>query len=84
MTDNREQEISQALRQLTADHQQGRLSLAAYRRLRRTLLAKADTDQELMPIHGDTVSAGARPGIVVWLALIAIVLLLATVGWLLR
>lgn len=84
MTASREHEISLALRQLTADHQQGRLSLAAYRRLRRTLLDKADKDEELMPIGGDAVSANARPGIVVWLAIVVIVLLLATVGWLLR
>jgi hypothetical protein len=84
VTGTREQEFSQALRQLASDHQQGRLSLAAYRRLRRELLEKADTDEELMPVQHDTVPTRVRPGMVVWLAVVLIMLLLATVGWLLR
>lgn len=81
---DRETEISAALKQLTRDHQQGRLSLAAYRRLRRALLDKADKGQDILPPGGVEVPATARPGIIVWLAFVAIVLLIAIVAWLLR
>lgn len=82
--DNREQEIARALRQLGLDHQEGRLSMASYRRLRRSLLEMADKGEEILPLVSRNAARRVRPGIVVWLAGLAIVLLLVTLGWLLR
>lgn len=82
--DNQEQHIARALRQLAIDHQEGRLSMAAYRRLRRSLLEKADSGEDLLPLHSGDSRRRPRPGVVVWLAFAAIVILLAGLGWLLR
>ena len=82
--ENREQGIAQVLRQLSADHQNGRLSMSAYRRLRRELLDRAVRGEDIISLPTDQVSADARPGIMVWAAVVVIVLLLVAVGWLLR
>ena len=87
MTDtgeNREAELAGALKQLSLDYHEGRLSMAAYRRLRHTLLDRIDQDKDTMPLAGDKLSRGVRPGWVVWVAIAAIVGLLAGLGWLLR
>ncbi|MDH3645143.1 MAG: hypothetical protein OER80_00030 [Gammaproteobacteria bacterium] len=78
-----EQEIAKALKQLVDDHQHGRLSMPAYRKLRHRLLHMAASGKETGVAGGD-IPSGKRPGAVVWIAIISIILLLVLLGFLLR
>lgn len=82
--DTRELELARALRQLTTDHHAGRLSMSAYRRLRRRLLEASESGEELMPLLTGQIPATSRPGRVVWAAVLGILVLLAMLLWLFR
>ena len=83
-SDNREHELAQALRQLATDHQYGRLSLDAYRRLRRVVLEASESGEDVMPLLTGEIPKSKRPGIVVWIAVLGIFVLLVMLAWLLR
>jgi len=83
-SEKREQELAEALRQLATDHQYGRLSLDAYRRLRRVVLDASESGEDIMPLLTGEIPKSKRPGIVVWIAVLGIVALLAMLAWLLR
>ncbi len=82
--DQREQELERAMRQLVADHHAGKLSMGAYRRLRRTLLEASESGEELLPLLSGEIPKTARPGWVVRGAVGGIVALLLLLLWLFR
>lgn len=82
--DRREQELSQALRQLANDYQFGRLSMGSYRRLRRTVIEASESGKAIQPLLTGEIPESARPGPVVWVSIGLIVALLALLFWLLR
>ncbi|MBT8131981.1 MAG: hypothetical protein KJO35_06915 [Gammaproteobacteria bacterium] len=82
-SEQREQEIALALKQLVTDHQQGRLSMSAYRSLRHRLLDMAAAGTSLSATSDDKKQL-PRPGFVVWIAVTGIMFLLLLLGWLLK
>ncbi|MBT8136721.1 MAG: hypothetical protein KJO54_06880 [Gammaproteobacteria bacterium] len=82
--DRREQELAQALRQLSTDHQFGRLSMPAYRQLRRRVIEASESGEDIRPMMGGQIPETARPGPIVWIAAALIVGLLALLFWLFR
>lgn len=82
--EQREQALSQALRQVASDYQAGRLSMRAYRQLRRTVIEASEGGKDIRPLLGGDIPDSARPGPVVWAAVGLIVALLALLAWLLR
>ena len=82
--DRREQELAQALRQLSTDHQFGRLSMAAYRQLRRRVIEASESGEDIRPLLSGEIPQTARPGPVVWVAGGLIAGLLVLLFWLFR